>query len=179
MYCSKCGHQLSENDIFCPYCGTQRMLDNGVASSFQNQENMSIRDILFSKKGRLNRASYIKVNVIIIVVSFFLQKILDFLFGPTSEVTSISGLLFFILLLVGVVIDYFINIKRLRDIGHGEGLAILFAVIHTFYVINPRFDLIRYMPLISTMGWIWIFIFLYLIFKKGRNEYGDDLKKSG
>lgn len=180
MYCSKCGHHLSQEANFCPYCGTQRFLENGVTSLVEQQDHMSIRNLLFSKNGRLNRVNYIKINLIVSVVSFFLYTVFGSLPGSRSEVTTISGFFLFVLLLIDVVIDYFINVKRLHDIGHGEWLAMLSAFIQAFYVINPRFDLTRWMSLISALGWIWIFIFLYLLLRKGKNgrsEYGDDSAK--
>tara|TARA_B100000686_G_C16245136_1_gene691650 strand:- start:42 stop:572 length:531 start_codon:yes stop_codon:yes gene_type:complete len=145
--------------------------------------NMGIIEQLTSLEGRLNRLRYfilsILVNVVGLIYSIIMAVFLGILWGITDAPEIVVDILFGLLLIPIVYINYTIIVKRLQDRG-SEGAWItftqIFSVLTILYFMTPigssieaTLDLITLVMAIP-LG----IVCLFLRGDAGPNQFGPD-----
>lgn len=130
----------------------------------------------FNAEGRLNRLNFLKLLVILIVTSFILIA-LTFRIFPDEEYPNLNIFLVYSILITIAVMLYFLEVRRLHDLGYGEDLAkgSVMIFLHQLFILNYNkfaetvFSDIIYIIFFGTL--------LFLLFKpgiQGENQYGAD-----
>lgn len=163
MYCSKCGKPISEDSVFCMYCGakleesivygedinTNKLTnsDNTINEQDLNSRDMNYQTAAFITRlstlwsGRMNRKNYF-LGTLLLNIAFF----------PCFFIKNDS-----LIIAIGIIIYLacvILSARRLHDIDKTGGWAFFISV-----------------PVIG------FFLFLYLIFKRGtsgENQYGPE-----
>ena len=124
----------------------------------------------FNSEGRLNRLKFLKLLVILIVTSFILISL-------TLEIFPDSIFLVCSILISAAVGMYFLESKRLHDLGYSEDLAKGSVMIYANCIFVKSYDEFAE-TLLSDITYIIFFgTLLFLLFKpgiQGENQYGAE-----
>ena len=130
----------------------------------------------FNSEGRLNRLKFLKLLVILIVTSFILIGLTMEIF-PDEESPYLNSLLGYSILISAAVGMYFLESKRLHDLGYSEDLAKGSVMIHANCNFVKSYDEFAE-TLLSDITYIIFFgTLLFLLFKpgiQGENQYGAE-----
>lgn len=138
---------------------------------------MNLKALLFSAEGRLNRLSFLLINVLVFIVSTVIAGISYFIFGEGIIETLFSS----IISIITTVICIFLIIKRCHDFDKSGyffikyilaviGIAVLLSIFFIFLV-DVDNDNALFVPLIFEF-----IAMLYFIVKpgtEGLNQYGN------
>jgi uncharacterized membrane protein YhaH (DUF805 family) len=109
---------------------------------------------LFSMKGRINRQRYFLTTLAVVLVAYALAFMLGFVMGMAGTGTEAASAIGFIVGVVAAIIQAFLVVKRLHDLG------------------KPGWQYwLMWVPLYN------IYLGIVLLFVKGTagsNEYGED-----
>lgn len=174
-FCSNCGKELKENIKFCSNCGTK--INNNIASQTEQKkvvvENITksipkefkiiekenptfqyIKNMFFSKQGRLNRKPYILLNILLLIIYLIGWYIMLASVGSRNDNVFLT-LIGFVIVIPTLFSGIMLSIKRCHDLGK-PGSFLLFI----------------YVPIVGC-----IYIPIVLLFKKGTdgiNRFGED-----
>jgi uncharacterized membrane protein YhaH (DUF805 family) len=109
---------------------------------------------LFTMDGRITRQQYILWTLGVSAVTFILAFMAGFMIGMTSGTSDAAGVLGFIIGLAGALVQSFLVVRRLHDIGKPGWHYWLFFV--------PLYNLYLGLILLFTPG------------DSGNNEYGNN-----
>lgn len=137
---------------------------------------MELINLLFTNKGRLNRASYIVANIVLFVMVYVFKAIVHLFFG----IKGAGYVLGIIVLIIGFIISLLLLIKRFHDFGKSSYFAIVYlliiftvSVLFTFIVAGSGVD----KDTAKSMLVVIVFaLFLYVLWEPGTagaNKYGN------
>lgn len=137
---------------------------------------MELINLLFTNKGRLNRASYIVANIVLFVMVYVFKAIVHLFFG----IKCAGYVLGIIVLIIGFIISLLLLIKRFHYFGKSSYFAIVYlliiftvSVLFTFIVAGSGVD----KDTAKSMLVVIVFaLFLYVLWEPGTagaNKYGN------
>lgn len=102
MFCENCGKEITENDVFCPKCGTKIVVDNNQSKCNQkNQQNTDYNNTYQYKRPEKVRFSERWLLVKLCIISFFLNAGISEVFQALGEIEYVEA--FGIFLVSGVL----------------------------------------------------------------------------
>ena len=107
---------------------------------------------LFSTEGRIGRQQYFLTTLAVVVVTYFIAFVVGFVAGITGAGESAATFLGFIIGVVGAVVQGFLVVRRLHDLGKPGTHYWLFYI--------PLYNIYLGLVLLFTPG------------ESGSNEYG-------
>ena len=108
---------------------------------------------LFTMEGRLGRQQFVMLTLAVVVATYFLAFLVGFIAGIAGS-DEVAGGLGFIIGLVGGLIQAFLCVRRLHDLGRSGW--------HFWLLMVPLYNLYLYIVLLFSQG------------HSGANEYGPD-----
>lgn len=157
---------------------TNEILRNEVFEA----SNETLFEKFFTKTGRLNRMTYLIRNLALLAVECFAIIVVGFVgvlgivfldSDPTWVEGSITSLM-----ILALIPDYFLNVKRLHDLGKDDTLAKIFlgvGILMTAYDwAFPAISIVTPAPVVISIATLAFSV--YLLFAKGEehpNKYGN------
>jgi uncharacterized membrane protein YhaH (DUF805 family) len=108
---------------------------------------------LFTMEGRIGRQQYLLITVAVVIATYAVAFVVGFIAGMAGSTDS-AGFLGFVIGLIGAVIQAFLVVKRLHDIGRPGWHYWLFLI--------PLYNIYLGLILLFTPG------------DSGSNEYGNN-----
>ena len=158
------------------------MTNEIIKSKIEISDKESLVEKFFSTKGRIDRLTYFKRNFVLLAAELVLLFVIAIIGTvadrvlaetPTWLDASLS-----VLLLISLVPVYFLDVKRLHDLGKDSTLAKIFLGVG---ILSVAYDMTS--PLTASFEPVGIILSLativftaYLLFKKGEdkvNQYGE------
>ena len=145
---------------------------------FRNEsvaENESLRQKYFTTTGRIDRLTFLKRSLIAFVALFLLTFTAGIIGYLVSSNIATAEMVMSITSLAVIIPQYFLNAKRLHDIGRDETLAKVFVgigILQALFTFSTASIIVNATMALSIVTFIFT---LYLLFKKGEevnNEYG-------
>lgn len=178
-FCPKCGVELKGDEKICKSCGAEISADNSpeTTSHARYREDSGIAEILLKRTGRLNRLRYFKRTFSVNFIGTILVALLLALFTTSSgALTGFGRVVVTALLIVGELICYCLNVRRLHDLNHGETLAyVVLAIGIVSDLMSPNIFVESTFNMLETF--VDVSIGLYMLFcpgTHGENKYGAD-----
>ncbi len=158
------------------------MTNEMIRTEIEIPNKESLVEKFFSTKGRIDRSTYFQRNLVIIAAELVLIFTLSFLdviaTVVLSEIPAWIDISLLVVLLISLVPSYFLDVKRLHDLGKDStlakiflGIGILSVVYSLAYPAVESFSPIETILSIATLGFT-----VFLFFKKGEdkaNQYGE------
>ena len=145
---------------------------------FRNEsvaENESFTQKYFTTTGRIDRLTFLKRSLIAFVALFLLTFTAGIIGYLVSSNIATAEMVMSITSLAVIIPQYFLNAKRLHDIGRDETLAKVFVgvgILQALFTFSTASIIVNATMALSIVTFIFT---LYLLFKKGEevnNEYG-------
>jgi len=90
---------------------------------------------LFSMEGRISRQQYFLWTIAVVVVTYVVAFVVGFVTGATGGTTEGAGVLGFIIGTVGAIVQAFLVVRRLHDIGKpGWHYWLFFIPLYNIYL---------------------------------------------
>ena len=149
-YCSNCGKEVVESDVFCPSCGHDLKSASSHNQTQNKKPNLYLETLkkYFVFSGRASRKEYwlfILINIVIGFILGFIEGLLGI--APDTEESVLTN----IWTLITLIPSISVGVRRMHDVGK-EGI----------YIIIPIYNLI----LALSQG------------TKGENKFGPDPRKT-
>ena len=120
-----------------------------------SSEKLSFKQILFSFSGRIGRATYWGVYIVMLIISLFLILVILGIRGDGEGIAAIGLIIYFLYIVISIWIELAVQVKRWHDRNKSGWMV-----------------LINFIPLV---GAIWAFVELgFLRGTTGPNQYGED-----
>ena len=160
-HCTQCGSLISEEDKFCGDCGAKILNkeDNNNQVKYRNAGNTREQGSFDYYKqalskyrdfsGRSTRAEYWYFMLYNIIIAILIA-----IFGVI--IGDEEGILYFLYLLVVIIPDLAVSVRRLHDIGKSGWILLI--------------------GLIPFIGFLWMLILFTTDSESGANKYGPNAK---
>ena len=158
------------------------MTNEMIKTEIEMPNKESLMEKFFSPKGRIGRLTFFKRNLVIVGIELLILFMVSFL-GiianvVLSEMPTWIDISLAVVLLIFLVPSYFLDVKRLHDLGKDSTLAKIFLGVGilsvTYSLIYPAMESFS---AIGTILSIATLVFAtYLLFTKGEdkvNQYGE------
>ena len=156
------------------------MTNEIIKSKIEISDKESLVEKFFSTKGRIDRLTYFKRNFVLFAAELVLLFVIAIIGTvadrvlaetPTWLDASLS-----VLLLISLVPVYFLDVKRLHDLGKDSTLAKIFLGVGILSVAYDTPLTASFEPVGIILSLATIVFTAYLLFKKGEdkvNQYGE------
>lgn len=132
--------------------------------------------IYLNDAGRLNRLRYFKYSFILGIVEMVIVDFVSAIFSNEfGMLSSFGSVLVTTITLSALVPDYFLNVRRLHDLGQNSDLAKIYCAINVYFEIFEDAVFPGFSDKIVVFAFLGLT--LYLILSPGdvgENQYGDD-----
>ncbi len=153
-------------------------MTNEIIKNEMVSDNETLTEKFFSNKGRIGRMTYFQRSLAVLGIKFLLAFIIGtgcYIMSDAANAEMYVKTVIAVIALVGLIPQYFLDTKRLHDIGKDETLAKVFIGVGILEIICT-FSIVGIVAGIANAASVVSLVFtLYLLFMKGEevtNEYG-------
>ncbi len=175
MFCQNCGAENNFGAHFCSACGANLLTSPDDVYT----PDKTLGEIILKTDGRLNRKRYLKRFFIIGVMEFLFIMLLAMLFfvAEGRNVDERFTYAYTFVLMIFLVPQYCLDVRRLHDLNRGSFLAVLSFLCGMTLVLGGYTGADGTRPdqiIASTVSCVVGFYLLFAKGKTGKNQYGAD-----